>query len=45
MPTDDHTQVRSKPFYLQALVQTWIDHGERATQSIVADPGTVNTRF
>jgi hypothetical protein len=47
MPTDDHTQVRSKPFYLQALVQTWIDHGERATQSIVVgDPGGgVFTRF
>jgi hypothetical protein len=45
MPTDDHTQVRSKPFYLQALVQTWIDDGERATQSIVGDIGGVNTRL
>jgi hypothetical protein len=43
MPTDDHTQVRSKPFYLQALVQTWIDHGERATQSVVADIGRIKT--
>jgi hypothetical protein len=41
MPTDVAGLVSSKPFYLQALVQTWVDDGERATQSIVADPGPI----
>jgi len=38
-PTDQPV-VNSKPFYLQALVQTWIDDGERGTRPLVADPGT-----
>jgi hypothetical protein len=43
MPTDVPGLVSSKPYFLQSLVQTWVDHGERATQSIVADPGTLKT--
>jgi hypothetical protein len=31
MPTDVPNLVSSKPFYLQALVQTWIDDGEKYT--------------
>jgi hypothetical protein len=38
MPTDVPGLVSSKPFFLQSLVQTWVDHGERATPSFVVDP-------
>ena len=38
MPTDVPGLVSSKPFFLQSLMQTWVDHGERATKLVVADP-------
>jgi hypothetical protein len=41
MPTDVPGLISSKPYYLQALIQTWVDHGERFTQSIIADPGPI----
>jgi hypothetical protein len=40
-PTDVPSLVNSKPFYLQALLQTWIDDGEKATQSLIGDIGTL----
>jgi hypothetical protein len=41
MPTDVPGLVSSKPFFLQSLTQTWVDHGERATQSLFVDPCTL----
>jgi hypothetical protein len=38
LPTDMPALANSKPFFLQSLMQTWVDHGERATQTFVVDP-------
>jgi hypothetical protein len=40
-PTDMPTLRNSKGFYLQELIRTWIEHGERGTRPLVADPGGV----
>jgi hypothetical protein len=41
MPTDVPNLVSSKPFYLQALIQTWIDDGEKYTPPLFGQIDTV----
>jgi hypothetical protein len=42
MPTDKPGVVSSKPFYLQAMFQTWIDDGEKYTPPLFGDLRAVN---
>jgi len=37
-PTDEVGVINSKPSYLQILVRTWIEDGERMSSEIQSDP-------